>query len=172
MVATVNGTTPTRPARQPRTVPACDGYPVPCHIDRTTDPAIFSLAASVYLRLNGGKCAVDTVLNAFDALRDANAIVTLYVSDHGAEARVIWPESVSLTTDNQIVIGGYCTLRRQHRSFRLDRMIGCHALTTPDDTLSEGEEEARRVIAEEFDHERWQRENRIAEATAPDGQPF
>jgi predicted DNA-binding transcriptional regulator YafY len=48
-------------------------------------------------------------------------------------ARVVWPSSLTLSAANDITCKGYCTLRGTIRSFRLDRMLTCHALTTPDD---------------------------------------
>ena len=35
--------------------------------------------------------------------------------------------------DNNIVCKAYCTLRKEWETFRLDRMLTCHPLTTPDD---------------------------------------
>lgn len=116
-----------------RTVTTLDSYPVPASVDQRTDLHDLPLAASVYLRLNEGRTATDTVLNVFDAMRDSNAVVALYADGNGIEARVIWPDSISLTKDNAIICRGYCTLRKEFRTFRLDRMIGCHALSTPDD---------------------------------------
>jgi predicted DNA-binding transcriptional regulator YafY len=66
-------------------------------------------------------------------MRDSNAVVCLYADSNGIAARVIWPDAISLTSDNHITCRGYCTLRREFRTFRLDRMQGCHPLTTPDD---------------------------------------
>lgn len=153
-----------------RTLSTLAGDPVHATVDQRTDLHDLPITAGVYLRLNEGRTATDTVLNVFDAMRDSNAVVALYADGNGIEARVIWPDSVSLTKDNHITCHGYCTLRKQYRTFRLDRMIGCHPLSTPDDC--DYEDEARAVIAEEFDHERWQREHRTVEATAPDGVPF
>lgn len=116
-----------------RTVHTLNGYPLPTTVNQRTDLNDLPVAASVFLRLNEGKTATDTVLNVFDTLRDSNAVVVLYVDSNGIEARVIWPESISLTADNHIICRGYCTLRRDYRTFRLDRMLGCHPLSTPDD---------------------------------------
>src|SRR5262249_32613190 len=91
------------------------------------------VAASVYMRLNEGRTATDTVLNVFEAMRDSNAGVALYIDSNGVEERVIWPDSISLTKDNHIICRGYCTLRKEYRTFRLDRIVGCHPLSIPDD---------------------------------------
>jgi predicted DNA-binding transcriptional regulator YafY len=40
---------------------------------------------------------------------------------------------VSVTKDRNLVTRAYCTLRREWRTFRLDRMVAVHPLTTPDD---------------------------------------
>ena len=45
----------------------------------------------------------------------------------------LWPTAVSVTKDAYLTPRAYCTLRREWRTFRLDRMVACHALTTPDD---------------------------------------
>ncbi len=117
-----------------RTLHALDGYPIPATVDQHTDMNDLPTAISVYLRLNGGKVAVDTIIAVMDAMRDSSAVVTLYIgADGGQDARVLWPFSVSLTKDNNITARCYCTLRREIKTFRLDRMIGCHPLTTPDD---------------------------------------
>lgn len=117
-----------------RTLRTLNGYPVPATCDQRTDLNDLPIAASVYLRLNEGKTASDTVFNVFDAMRDSNAVVTLYTDGKGAvDARVLWPQSIALTAENNIVTRAYCTLRKEHRTFRLDRMVSCHALTTPDD---------------------------------------
>jgi predicted DNA-binding transcriptional regulator YafY len=116
-----------------RTVTTLAGDPVPRTVDQRTPIHDLPVAASVYLRLNEGRTSTDTVLNVFEAMRDSNAVVALYVDSNGIEARVIWPESISLTKDNHIICRGYCTLRKEHRTFMLDRMLGCHSLSTPDD---------------------------------------
>jgi predicted DNA-binding transcriptional regulator YafY len=151
-------------------VQTLNGYDLPATVDHRTDLNDLPIAASVYMRLSGGTVAPETIFNTFDAMRDANAIVALYADGNGIEARVIWPDRISLTSDNHLTCHGYCTLRREYRTFRLDRMIGCHPLSTPDD--DEGAEKARRVIAEEFDHERWQQSQAVTDVTAPNGQPF
>ena len=53
--------------------------------------------------------------------------------DGGQDARVLWPNSITFTKDSKIVCKAYCTMRRQWKTFRIDRMLTCHELTTPDD---------------------------------------
>jgi predicted DNA-binding transcriptional regulator YafY len=48
-------------------------------------------------------------------------------------ARVLWPNSITFTKDSKITAKCFCTLRRTWKNFRVDRMLTCHALTTPDD---------------------------------------
>jgi len=51
----------------------------------------------------------------------------------GQDARVLWPNSITFTKDNKVVCKAYCTMRREWKTFRIDRMLTCHELTTPDD---------------------------------------
>src|SRR5690242_2325935 len=85
-----------------RTLSTLAGDPVPAIVNQGTDLNDLPLAASVYMRLNEGRTATDTVLNIFDAMRDSNAVVALYADGNGVEARVIWPDSIALTRDNNI----------------------------------------------------------------------
>ncbi len=135
MVTTAQYTTRSlRPERTPRMVAALNGAPVPCHLTPRTDMNDLPTAMSVFLRLNEGKVAVDTMIAVTEAMRDSSAVVMLYTDAKASvDARCIWPESVTLTSGYAITCHGYCSLRRQFRTFRLDRMITCHALTTPDD---------------------------------------
>ncbi len=85
-------------------------------------------------KLSGCLGLFDTTLLVADAMRDSSAVVVLYVGlDGRQDARVLWPTSVGLTKDGKVVCKAYCTLRRQWRTFRLDRMLTCRELTTPDD---------------------------------------
>lgn len=167
MATTVESTTA-------RTLRTLTGYPIPATVNQQTNLNDLPIAAGVYPRLNEGKTASDTVFNVFDAMRDSNAVVTLYADGKGAvDARVLWPVSISFTGEKNIVTRAYCTLRREHRTFRLDRMVSCHPLTTPDDyACGEGQEEARRAFNEEIDHEAWQAARRTDDATVADGVPF
>jgi predicted DNA-binding transcriptional regulator YafY len=73
-------------------------------------------------------------------MRDSSAVVAMYTDAKGElAARCLWPNSISLSKENQITARCYCTLRREWRSFRLDRVIACHELTTPDDILADDE---------------------------------
>jgi len=81
-----------------------------------------------------GKVALDTITPVAEAVRDASAVVVMYVDGKGElDARVLWPVSVAVTKDRNLVSRCYCTLRKEWRTFRLDRMVAVHPLTTPDD---------------------------------------
>src|SRR4051794_13749461 len=125
-----------------RTVVAKSGMVLPATITPQTDFNLMETACAVYHRFNGCKVAYDTIEKVKDAMRDSGAIVALYCDAKGdVEARVIWPEAVTLTKDNAITTRAYCTLRKEWRSFRLDRIVSCHPLTTPDDVIEEEPQE-------------------------------
>jgi predicted DNA-binding transcriptional regulator YafY len=118
----------------PRTVTAKSGMILPATITPQTDFNLMDTACILYHRMNGAKVAYDTLNRVKDAMRVSSAVVTLYADAKGEiAARVLWPESVTLTKDANITARCYCTLRREWRSFRLDRMLACHELTTPAD---------------------------------------
>lgn len=132
----VQSTTP-RTASTPRpvrTVTSTTGYALPATVDTRTDLNDLPVAICVYLRYNGGRVAADTLAAVIYAMRDASAVVVSYADAKGeVNARVLWPNAVSLTKDNAITARCYCTLRKEWKTFRLDRFLSCHDLTTPDD---------------------------------------
>lgn len=118
----------------PRTITAKFGMILPATIDQQTDFNLITTATAIFYKMSGCLGSFDTVIAVADAMRDASAVVVLYVGlDGGQDARVLWPNSISLTKENKIVCKAYCTMRRQWKSFRIDRMLTCHELTTPDD---------------------------------------
>ncbi|MCA1666509.1 MAG: WYL domain-containing protein [Thermomicrobia bacterium] len=118
----------------PRTVTCKSGMILPATITPQTDMNLMVTAIAVYHRLNERKTAYDTLEKTMEAMRDGSAVVTLYTDAKGElAARVLWPLSITLTKANDLTAYCYCTLRREFRSFRLDRIITCHPLTTPDD---------------------------------------
>ena len=118
----------------PRTVTAKSGMIVPATIDQRTDMDFLPVALSVFHRINERRVAWDTAYKVMEAMRDSSAVVVLYSDAKGElAARVLWPTSMTLSKDSNITARCYCTLRKVWRSFRLDRMLACHALTTPDD---------------------------------------
>lgn len=123
-----------------RTVSAKNGYLVPATVDQRTELNDLPIAECIYARLNAGKANRATLGMVMDAVRDASAIVIYYTGADGKQdARVLWPNSVTLTKNNDLTARCYCTLRREWRSFRIDRMNTCHPLTTPDDALTDDE---------------------------------
>ncbi len=117
-----------------RTVAAKSGMILPATIDAQTDFNLMEVACHVYSRYNGYKVAYDTLALVKDAMRDSSAVIALYADAKGEmAARCLWPNSLTLSKENQITCKAYCTLRREWRSFRLDRVLACHELTTPDD---------------------------------------
>ncbi len=123
-----NGTT--------RTVEANSGMLVPCTANQQTDLNMLPIIEAVYARFNEGKVARQTLSLVMDAMRDSSAVVVMYCHNGETTSRVLWPISVTLTKDNNLACHSYCTYRSEWKSFRLDRIISCHALTTPDDVAA------------------------------------
>ncbi|MDQ6834032.1 MAG: hypothetical protein M3008_11590 [Chloroflexota bacterium] len=119
----------------PRTVVAASGMLLPATITPETDMNLMVTAISLYHSFNEARTDYDALEEVMMAMRDGSAVVTLYTDGKGDQAaRVLWPSSITLSADNNITCKAYCTLRRQVKSFRIDRMSATtHALTTPDD---------------------------------------
>ncbi len=123
-MSTTNGTT----------VASTSGMILPTTITPQTDMNLMVTAISLYHCFNERKVAYDTLEKVMESMRDSSAVVVLYADGKGeVAARVLWISSITLTKDRQITCKAYCTLRRQWRSFRLDRIVAVHPLTTPDD---------------------------------------
>ncbi len=117
-----------------RTITTKSGMLLPATIDQQTDFNLITTAMSIYYKRSGCLGSFATAVAVADAMRDSSAVVVLYVGlDGGQDARVLWPNSISLTKENKVVAKCYCTMRREWKTFRIDRMLTCHALTTPDD---------------------------------------
>jgi len=117
-----------------RTITTKSGMLLPATIDQSTDFNLITTAMSVYYKRSGRLGSFATAVAVADAMRDSSAVVVLYVGlDGGQDARVLWPNSISFTKENKIVCKAYCTMRREWKTFRIDRMLTCHELTTPDD---------------------------------------
>ncbi len=117
-----------------RTITTKSGMLLPAMIDQQTDINMITTAITIYYKQSGCLGSFDTVVTVADAMRDSSAVVVLYVGlDGGQDARVLWPNSISLTKDSKVVCKAYCTMRKQWKTFRIDRMLTCHELTTPDD---------------------------------------
>jgi len=118
----------------PRTVTAASGMILPATITPETDMNLMVTAICLYHSFNERRTDYDTLEMVMEAMRDSSAVVTLYTDAKGAQAaRCLWPLAITLTGDDHLTARCYCTLRRQYKSFRIDRMAMCHALTTPDD---------------------------------------
>ncbi len=118
----------------PRTITTKSGMILPATIDQRTDFNMITTAMAIYYKRSGCLGSFATAVAVADAMRDSSAVVVLYVGlDGGQDARVLWPNSITFTKDNKIVAKCYCTLRKQWKTFRIDRMLTCHELTTPDD---------------------------------------
>jgi predicted DNA-binding transcriptional regulator YafY len=108
------------------------GTIVPAACDQQTDLALLPVCVDAYHTLTSGTVAMATIQAVMDAMRDASAVIALY-TDGKCEtaARCLWPVSVAVTKN--LTCRAYCTLRKEWRTFRLDRMLAVHPLTTPDD---------------------------------------
>ncbi len=132
-VTSTSTTAPTTSA-SPGTLTTKSGETIPRTINQSTDFNEITTAITVYYRQSGCLGSFATALLFADAMRDASAVVVLYVGlDGGQDARVLWPQSITFSKDSKVVARCYCTLRRELRSFRLDRILTCHELTNPDD---------------------------------------
>lgn len=118
----------------PRTVTSKTGLVLPATITPQTDLNTGIAAMATYYRLAGGEGSWATAMSVVTAMQDSSAVVVLYVGlDGGQDARVLWPLAITITKENKIAVRAYCTLRRMVKTFRMDRILTCHALTTPDD---------------------------------------
>ncbi len=119
----------------PRTITTKSGMILPATITPETDMNLMVTAICLYHSFNERRTDYDTLEAVMMAMRDGSAVVTMYTDATGEQAaRVLWPSSITLTAGNNITARCYCTLRRQYKSFRIERMAMCHALTTPDDS--------------------------------------
>ncbi len=118
----------------PRTVTAASGMILSATITPETDLNLMVTAICLYHSFNERRTDYGTLEGVMMAMRDGSAVVTLYTDAKGAQAaRCLWPLAITLTADNNLTARCYCTLRREVKSFRIERMAMCHALTTPDD---------------------------------------
>jgi len=118
----------------PRTVTAASGMILPATITPEMDMNLMVTAICLYHSFNERRTDYDALEAVMMAMRDSSAVVTLYTDAKGDRAaRVLWPTAITLSADNNLTCKAYCTLRRQWKSFRIDRMAMTHPLTTPDD---------------------------------------
>jgi hypothetical protein len=101
---------------------------------QTVDHAIrcFYGRAHDEMQQNGGCFPFATLQLVAEAMADGGAVTVLYTNEKDeTTARTVFPHSITLTSDRRITCFGYCTLRRECRSFRLDAMRCVQLVTTP-----------------------------------------
>lgn len=140
MVTTSNPTTPTLVYIQtPR------GTIVPRIITQDflhSDPERNEIVAEVALASNADLPDDDgwtwqVLMDVVAAIRDDAGLVTLYRNCDGeCSARVLFPKSVTVTNDRNLACRAFCTLRKEYRTFRLDRIIDMHTLTLPNESAA------------------------------------
>src|SRR4051812_43461072 len=125
-MVTAHSTT-ARTVTAPRTITAKSGMVLPTTLDQRTDMNLITTAMSIFYKQSGCLGSFDTAVQIADAMRDASAVVVMYVAlDGEMTARCLWPQSISFTKEMKISVRAYCTMRRTLRTFRLDRVITCH----------------------------------------------
>jgi len=77
------------------------------------------------------------------AMLTGDAVTVLYTHDAEVTARTLFPSSISYTKDHRICVKAFCTLRREVRSFRLDRMTGVHLVTLPGENSTSAPDKVR-----------------------------
>ncbi len=86
---------------------------LPASIDQRTEFNVITTAMAIYSKQGVCLGSFDTAMLVADAMRDASAVVVLYVGlDGGQDARVVWPNSITVTKEHKIVARCYCTTRR------------------------------------------------------------
>jgi len=106
---------------------------------------------------HGAETTVDT-LNLFaGSLTNGDALTVLYTDDKGeANARTLFPTALMLTKDKHLAVRAFCTLRRETRSFRLDRMTGAHLVTLPGECIPVPDPDKQKADEEAAEYHRWQ----------------
>jgi predicted DNA-binding transcriptional regulator YafY len=128
MATTVQSTPSVRAHAHP------SGAVIPCTVTAdflTANSDNLSLAREVFDAANGNRVAAETFRAVLEATRDGGAVVVLYTHGTQVDARALFPISVTLTKGDEIVCAAFCTLRRETKTFRLDRMVQCHPFTLP-----------------------------------------
>lgn len=65
------------------------------------------------------------------AMQEGGAFCVRYEHDSEVTARVIFPSAILFTKDHHICVRGFCTYRREVKSFRVDRMACVHPVVMP-----------------------------------------
>lgn len=99
--------------------------------ERHVTLAEIALATNATLPNDDGYCYA-VLMQVVDAIQDSGALVTQYRNDDGiVTARVLFPESATVTKDRHLTFRAFCTARKQYRTFRCDRVLDCHAFSLP-----------------------------------------
>ncbi len=120
-------------------VPATITLQLPRTFTAQTDPETTDHCLHHYYRVahtafqyNGHIFPFATMQAVTEALSDGGAVTVLYSNERGeVSARTIFPHSITLTKENHITCWGFCTYRRENRSFRLDAMRCVQMVVTP-----------------------------------------
>jgi len=108
----------------------------PRTLTETTDPQLVDDALAAFYE--AAKDAPDALYYSKNALTviaaamlEGSAVCVRYEHDNEITARVIFPSAILFTKDSQICVRGFCTYRREVKSFRVDRMACVHPLAMP-----------------------------------------
>lgn len=116
------------------------GTPVPRCVTAdwlNADPEINTVIAEVALGANArlphdDGFAFFVMMAVVDAIRDAAALVIQYRNGEGeVTARVLFPSRIAVTSEGHLAFKAWCSARREVRTFRIDGVLDCHALTMP-----------------------------------------
>jgi len=109
---------------------------VPRTLTEGTDPQLVDDALAAFYE--AAKDAPGALYYSKDALAviaaamaEGGAVCVRYEHDSEITARVIFPSAILFTKDSQICVRGFCTYRREVKSFRVDRMACVHPLVMP-----------------------------------------
>ncbi len=126
MTTTIQDTTVTATVLRPVTLEA------PRTLTDATPPDDLRTALEVFATLaQMDEVQAVALASVAIALQENGAVVVTYSHDDVTTGRVIYPTRVFLTKDNAVCVRGFCTFRREVKSFRLDRMEAVHPLVFP-----------------------------------------
>ncbi len=83
---------------------------------------------------------------------EGTAICVRYEHDEEVTARVVYPSAIILTRENHMCARGFCSLRREAKCFRVDRMACVHPMVLPCDMVSVPEQTPVPAIKTEADY--------------------
>jgi len=118
---------------------------LPRTVTATTDPQTVDYATHAYHDAAMFRVGIDAENSAFPfaslatvamAMVTGAAVTVLYMHNGDVTARTLFPSSINYTNDHRVCVKAFCTLRREMRSFRLDRMSGVHLVKLPDEVAA------------------------------------